>query len=88
MRADEGRESVTLARVTWKSLPSITVTIMGSSFSKTTRKRALSLEDSDVRDINRKRLKTGVDDPTSMANDSDMIPDDTVAQHTENRLVS
>ena len=58
---------------------------MAPSFSKTTRKRALS--DSDVREINKKRVKKmGVDDPILMA--IDMTPNDTVAQQTQNRPVS
>ena len=59
--------------------------IMAPSFSKTARKRTLS--DSDVREINRKRVKKmGVDDATSMS--IDMMPDDTVAQQTQNMSVS
>ena len=58
---------------------------MAPSFSKTARKRTLS--DSDVREINRKRVKKmGVDDATSMS--IDMMPDDTVAQQTQNMSVS
>ena len=60
---------------------------MGSSCSKTARKRALSESDSDVCEINTKRVKMmGVDDPISMA--IDMMPDDTVTQQTQNRPVS
>ena len=57
---------------------------MAPSFSKTARKRALS--DSDVHEINKKRVtKICVDDPISM--DIDMVPDDAVAQQTQNRPV-
>jgi hypothetical protein len=58
---------------------------MAPSFSKTARKRALS--DSDVREINRKRVKKmGDDDPVPMFIDT--IPDDTLTQQTQNRPVS
>lgn len=58
---------------------------MALSFSKTARKRALS--DSNVREINRKRVKKiGVDDPMSMFIDT--MPDDTPTQLTQMRPVS